>query len=148
MTISPGETMGKVSSLLSAYHGVFAVCASDGSFNSYEVWGFMLINLKVKSVLITKLNWCLCVKVVGKEYDYIQFSRRDYQLHCGFACLQQCFCESCVLQSCKSLRTVLQIGKQNDWGTPLLGNHIGRLFYIVMSSPQYLFHYIHKNPCP
>lgn len=43
----------------------------------------MLINLKVKSMLITKLNWCLCVKVAGKEYDYIQFSRRDYQLHCA-----------------------------------------------------------------
>lgn len=34
---SPGEIVGKVSSLLAMYYGVFVVCALDGGFDSYEV---------------------------------------------------------------------------------------------------------------
>lgn len=39
MTGSPGETVGKVSSLLAMYYGVFVVCALDGALTLMKCEG-------------------------------------------------------------------------------------------------------------
>lgn len=140
MTISPVETVGKISSLLTVCHKIFVVSALDGGFNSSKVWEFMIINWKKRSSSQTEpvpLHKACC---------------KGIWLHTGLMCINSLWL--CLPFSRVSVRAVFCSAarvreiEEDNRGIPLQGNHMGKSFSVIMSLPQCLFHCIHKNLCP